>query len=242
MTLIPGLIWSSGPFPKVNAGSLQRKGAVLHSSEGSLNGAMGRLAGPAQVSWHVTIDVDGTGYQHYEIDKQCWHAKAEGNVNYLGIEFPNQYTNGSPDHRPLTQAQVNKAIEVLKFVFDLWGLRARRITSDFLKTLWEHNEVPGNATACPSGRIPWDAIVAGLNLPIPLPVAFICGDKNGGIEKRGHQLVIWNEGVPIFVFGNEEGSLAGQIAKNFGGRFHWLVKGIEIDKVSEAAWQSEPGD
>jgi hypothetical protein len=165
--ICPFAIWRPGPVWKVNGADVgtpwprSNTGAVLHSSEGNLAGAFRVLDGPAELSWHFTVAVDGTLFQHYDSRLQCWHAHAAGNVAYVGIEHENEYSNGSPNHWPITDAQVDtdrKLIRWLSTVAESWA--PSRGYPNGRKTLWEHNEVPGNATACPSGRIRWADILA----------------------------------------------------------------------------------
>jgi hypothetical protein len=162
--IAPFAIWYPGLLAKTNVGARRSKGAVLHSAEGSLNGAFGRLRDPnAQVSWHFTVALDGTIYQHYDSSIQCWHAHAAGNVNYVGIEHENAYTLGHPNHDPETDAQLNADVQILEWLSsgENWDGYQRR------EELWEHNEIPGNWTDCPSGRIRWGDI-AVIVAPVPV--------------------------------------------------------------------------
>ncbi len=149
-----------GPHAKQNAFARSGRGAVLHSAEGSLSGALGILDGPREVSWHFTVALDGTLYQHYDTIASCWHAHAIGNVNYIGVEHENAYTDGQPNHEPFTDAQVNTDVRLLQWLNE--GPYALH------STLWEHNWIPGNPTSCPDGRVPWEKIMAELN-PQPTP-------------------------------------------------------------------------
>lgn len=156
--ICPFAVWRPGPPNKVNPPSRWGKGAVLHSAEGSLIGAFDKLDSTTQVSWHFTVAVSGTIYQHYDTVRQCWHAHAAGNGPWLGIEHENEYTNGYPNHNPLNGAQLAATIRLLKWLRDAegWPAVARK------GELWEHNEIIGNATLCPSGRIPWPTIITAL--------------------------------------------------------------------------------
>lgn len=144
---LPGPSWKGNPWPR------QGKGAVLHSMEGSYDNAYARLLGPDQVSWHFSIKKDGTTIQHYSTNLQAWHAKAAGNPYYVGIEHEGKA--GEPE----TEEQVRADIHLLEWLDE--GLYERGVT------LWEHNEL--TATACPSHRILWDRILAGL-YPAPVTI------------------------------------------------------------------------
>lgn len=175
--IVPWAIWYPGPAEKVNTYQRWGKGAVLHSSEGSLNGALGRLRDPAaEVSWHFTNALDGRLYQHYDTKKQCWHAHANGNVRYIGIEHENAYTNGKPNHDPITDAQLQTDINLLREIGadEGWSQFALR------DTLWEHNWIPGNSTICPSGRIRWDELIAALSPQKDVPLTIGVYLKYGG--------------------------------------------------------------
>ncbi len=155
-----------GPPQKKNQGARSGRGVVMHSAEGSLEGTLKVLDSvSSQVSWHFTVALDGTLYQHYDTTIQAWHAHSVGNINYVGVEHENAYTDGHPNHDSFSAAQVATDIRLLKWLHDNegWDGYDRRIF------LWEHNEVPGNNTVCPSARVPWLVIMAGLVMPSPTP-------------------------------------------------------------------------
>lgn len=52
--------------------------------------------------------------------------------------------------------------------------------------------------------------------------SFFAGDIHGGLEKRPGQVVLWNDGKPVFAWGDPEGEGIGRIAKRFGERWEWL--------------------
>ncbi len=155
------------PFAKVviggpgkwNQGALHATGAVLHSAEGYLGHILAEVQGPVQLSWHFTVGYDGALFEHYPIETKCWHAHAAGNEHYLGIEH--EGVAGEPE----TDAQVATDIRLLAWLGQTlgWPGFERGVQ------LWEHHEVPGNATACPSDRIRWGSILDGLQ-PAPAPV------------------------------------------------------------------------
>ncbi len=159
--------WAEGgPAGKVGAigGVLHRtgKGAVIHSAEGSLQAALAVLNGPKLASWHFTVAKEGQVFQHYALDIVTWHAGAANGL-YTGIECEGVAgeTVGGP--------QLDALTNLLLWIGDQedWEAYARGVT------LFEHNEFM--ATACPSGRIPWDRLISRLEGepaiwgPAPLP-------------------------------------------------------------------------
>lgn len=153
-----------GPAAKTGAlgASLRRgQGVVVHSAEGSLESALGVLDGPRPASWHLTVAKDGRYYQHYPLETICWHAGADANPRYVGIECE------GVAGEPLTPEQVETLRSVLDWLqaVDAWPVRERGVT------LFEHNEFM--PTACPSGRIPWDELDSSPPPPDPDPLAVI---------------------------------------------------------------------
>lgn len=218
MTRYPGAIWRPGPAWKTNGAPRHGKGIILHSAEGSLGGAFGQLDGPIELSWPFTNDLDGTLYQHYEIEAQCWHAHAANGV-YVGVEHPNEYTNGHPNHNPFTPAQVatDNALIAWLAALEAWPGWIRR------QTLWEHNEADSVPTNCPSGRVPWAQIVEPA--PAPGPRRWLYGDEAAGLEIVGDQQWVWNMGVNVDRLGGQgdEAGLRGTHYHNAGGNWHKVL-------------------
>jgi len=137
-------------------------GLVAHSMEGSLAAAFGELDNPArQASWHFSAAKDGKIYQHidtlnisyasggYEANKRFWSIEHEGKAG-----------------EPLTPAQLAATTELMRWLLGTYHLQPLRKV-----TLWEHREMTqfgSSATACPSGRIPWDVIIPQIQ-PAPIP-------------------------------------------------------------------------
>lgn len=206
--ICPFATQAPAPLSKTNPGPRAGRGAVLHSAEGSISGLINRVKDAGSgVSWHFSVALDGTIFQHYDTDKQCWHAHASGNVSFIGVEHENAYTNGAPNHDPETDAQVEADVKLLEWLNE--GPYQRQVS------LWEHHELPGNSTTCPNGRIRWDDILAGLN-PVP-PRLWLYGDENAGLELVGKQQRTWNQGVNTDRLGREDGSLVGTHLHNAGG-------------------------
>lgn len=188
--IIPWATWYPGPTDKINTGARWGKGAVLHSSEGSLDGALRRLMDPtAEVSWTFTNALDGRLFQHYNTLAQCWHAHAYGNVRFIGIEHENAYTNGRPNHDPITDAQLATDIRLLREIGEAEGWDGYVLRD----TLWEHNWIPGNSTQCPSGRIRWDELIAGLAPSKDTPLTIGVYLRNGGDQGTIYQVPAGDE-------------------------------------------------
>lgn len=173
-TWLPFAIRHPGPLGKTGySGATGRtlaeiEGEVKHSSEGTLAGALAVLADPnRQASWHLTIAKTGLVYQHYPWEAVTWHAGLPGdrridtsllgNLTLIGEE----YEGGGPGKmgEPLTVKQLAASIRVSESVRRLCP-RVAANPPTLRRNLWEHNWL--SATSCPSGRIPWNAIIAAL--------------------------------------------------------------------------------
>ena len=143
-TWLPGPVWKVGYT--VFGRTSQKTGVVDHSAEGPLNATLAVLNGPRTASWQFTNDDDL--YQHYDIDDVCWHAGYEANRTCVGVE--NTGTG------PLTERQYENLLRLHRWLReqDVLTVCERRVD------LWEHNEFM--ATDCPSGRIPWERLIADL--------------------------------------------------------------------------------
>ncbi len=166
-----------GPANKVWPETNAIAGVVFHSAVGSLQGVIDRVQGPDEVSVTAVVGFDGRFVQFYPVTASPWaNGSHDTNKAYLGFEFEGGYDG--PDENgvvhwitePIYQAQVDAAIHILK---DLAAYKA--VPESFWQrpaTLIEHHEI--FPTACPSGRIPWDVITAGL-VPSPLVPGLIDG-------------------------------------------------------------------
>lgn len=148
-----------GPPNKTYAAPNLIAGAVLHSMVGSLAGAMAELDRPSRdASWCFSITQAGMVLQHYPLTASTWHCGSQQwNTRLVGIEH-----EGGPIHNPsepLTPRQLAASVELVKWIALQGGWTPARTGK---QTLFEHREVsPSNRpTACPSGRIPWDAYVS----------------------------------------------------------------------------------
>ncbi len=160
MTWMPWAVRRPGPPQKVGYGSLRssaKEGVVAHSMEGHLAAALAELDRPDRAaSWHFSIATDGTIYQHYSTDDICWASGSlEANRRFVAVEHEGRAG------QPLTGPQVEALAKVIAWCAQRYGWP--RLERGI--TLWEHREMVrfGAApTACPSGRIPWDAVLAKL--------------------------------------------------------------------------------
>jgi len=114
-----------------------------------LEATLGVLDSWRTASWQFTND-DSALYQHYPISDVCWHAGFEANKKCVGVE------NTGRKGEPLTDRQYDHLLAL-----HLW-LREQGVLTvcERRVDLWEHNE--WMATDCPSGRIPWDRLIADL--------------------------------------------------------------------------------
>lgn len=131
------------------------KGSVVHSMEGRLQAALGRLESSDLASWTFSLGYGGQLFQHYPLSTCCWHAGDYfANTHFWGCE-----TEGRVGE-PLTAAQKDTLVRLL-----LWSAEEEDWPGFVLQkntgTLHEHNWYA--ATACPSGRIPWAEIIGRCN-------------------------------------------------------------------------------
>ena len=139
-----------------NDDTLRKEGIVGHSMEGSLAAAFGKLDRPdRQASWHFSVAKSGDVYQHIDTDNISYASGSyEANKRFWSIEHE------GVAGEPLTAAQQTATTALMGWLLGLVNLPPIRNLS-----LFEHREmtVYGAApTACPSGRIPWQAIIAAL--------------------------------------------------------------------------------
>jgi len=145
--LYPDAIQRPGPDRKVYYGPNTVQGVVLHSADGYEGGLWDGIAN-GDLSWHFSILYDGSVWQHYPLTARCWHSGGWGNFSTIGIEH--EGTKGEP----LTPLQLAASVRLVRWIAQQGGWRMERAAGPD-RTLFEHNEISG--TACPNGRIPWDA-------------------------------------------------------------------------------------
>jgi N-acetyl-anhydromuramoyl-L-alanine amidase len=91
-------------------------GVVLHHSDGSYEGGVSWILNPdSNVSYHVLIDTNGDRTRFADDDRRAWHAgvstfkgKRGCNDFLLGVSF-----SGNTNHRELTDAEVESAVEYI---------------------------------------------------------------------------------------------------------------------------------
>lgn len=138
-----------GPLFKTDGIRPGTDGVVLHSAEGYVAGMQSVLENHPENSWHFSIYKDGNVHQHYRADQYCWHAKG-GNAHLIGVEHEGVVGE------PLTKLQLAASVALVRWlVAEKWIPGYER--SSPAQALYEHNEVKGSSTACPSDRIPWAA-------------------------------------------------------------------------------------
>ena len=176
-TWLPFAIKHPGPIGKAGYdGGASRllteiEGEVKHSSEGTLAGALAVLADPNRTaSWHLTIAKDGRVFQHYPLEAITWHCglpgdrrfdtSLVGNLTLVGEE----HEGGGPGNmgEPLTVKQLAASVRISQFVREVCPHVAANPPT-LRKNLWNHGWL--SPTSCPSGRIPWETIIAALLEP-----------------------------------------------------------------------------
>src|SRR3990167_3690667 len=129
------------------------EGVVIHSAEGSLASAQGVISGPREASWHFFVCKDGKVYQLVDTANIAWtNGSFEANKKFWGIE--NEGVKGEA----LTGPQFESLAKLVKWLLG-------PLPHICGQTLWEHREMTAYGalpTACPSGRIPWTALIAAL--------------------------------------------------------------------------------
>lgn len=160
-------VWKGHP-EKVNGGVNRIQGVVYHSAEGYATALLNSVVDVnRRASWHFSNMKDGRLWQHYPVTAQCWTSGA-GFPNNSFVTVENEGVVG----QPLAPAQVANLIMLTREI-SAFGRRSQvhRIVPGELVApagvflLVEHNECTrwgAFATACPSGRIPWQAILDSL--------------------------------------------------------------------------------
>ena len=165
-----GPAWKTG-YPGIATRTLDGiEGEVKHSAEGSLAGTLAVLDSGSYSSWTFTIAKDGRTFQHYPLEFISWHAGLPGdrrtdtsligNLTLIGIEHEGVAGES------LTQEQVAATIALSRWIREM----CPHLTSQpptLRVNLWEHRWL--TPTSCPSGRIPWNAIIAALKEEDDMP-------------------------------------------------------------------------
>lgn len=135
-------------------------GEVKHSAEGTRAGMLAVLDGPDQKSWTFSLYSIALPDQHYPLEAIAWAAGSPGaNIPYVQLEHEG-YAG-----QPLTDTQLHYTTRITAAIRRLTAAGQTPPTRRL--NLWEHNECVarygGAATACPSGRIPWNDIIHHLD-------------------------------------------------------------------------------
>ena len=182
MARYPNAIWRESPkhgYPSTDMHA--NEGVVIHSAEGSLAAALGVIDGPREASWHFFVCKDGKVYQHIDTSQIAWtNGSFESNRRFWGIE--NEGVKGEA----LTEPQFAALRDLVRWLFPGPYIRG--------KTMWEHREMTAygsTPTACPSGRIPWVALIAAMEEDMPTQAEFdALKDRVDAIVNSGGALTL----------------------------------------------------
>lgn len=151
-------IWRPGPDEKSGypgQRSSIAEGVVYHSAEGNEASLMAVLDGPRMASWTASNLKDGRFLQHYAVERIVWtNGSKDANIKFRGIE------SEGVAGEPLTQPQIDNLIRCAEDMAAYFGWQGFRRNIE----AWEHSQMTqfgATATACPSGRIPWQTIQEG---------------------------------------------------------------------------------
>ena len=148
------------PTPNITPGRNRVQGVVLHhTATFRIQDALGGLCSPKrQVSCHSLIDRDGTRYILASPDKITHHA---GNSMLDGKAWCNKFTigiecQGNTCNRPLTEAQINSAIDYLLPIISKYGIPINKIvTHQQVRDNWlsahpDRKDVPAKVDITPA--------------------------------------------------------------------------------------------
>lgn len=211
------MLQDPGPPGAVNGGRNGGLGMVPHSAEGNfptlsyLHDFLWQrgTAPPGQrASWGATLLKDGRSVQHYSVWAQTWTSGApHPNNNFFAFECEGKVG------QELTPVQTSNIIRIGRDLMALQGWKPRRPanSADKQASLYEHNECTrwgALATACPSGRIPWDIIVPALKGDEPMTaeekiefeklrqtVAKLAVDQHGNNQQQALYMLMVNNKV-----------------------------------------------
>ena len=152
-----------GPPERQYAGRNTLKLFIPHSAEGYWPVMRQILWGDRGSSWFASNLKDGRLIQHYPIYARTW-TSGSGYPNYNGLAWENEGVAGEA----FTDKQTENCIRIINEVSALTGMKSWRRplnSADKEAQLYEHNECTrwgSEPTACPSHRVPWSTIIAGL--------------------------------------------------------------------------------
>lgn len=152
----PGKYWQTFQFhtPNLHEGKNEVKAIVLHhtASWGSGERVAQDLCRPKRgASCHVLIDTDGTRYVLANPEEIPFHAgfsklgnRFRVNTFSIGIEF-----QGNTLERPLTDEQIESAIEYLRPIIKKYNIKAKNIVTHRMVRDAYMKAIPGNKKAYP---------------------------------------------------------------------------------------------
>ncbi len=142
----------------------EKRGLVYHSAEGNLATMRRIILAPGPPSWTFSNPKVGRLIQHHERGTNVW---ANGSVA-ANLPFDACESEGVAGE-PLTESQTQNLIDLARWYVKEEGWPGFKR----LQQAWEHNEMVrfgAPPTACPSDRIPWNAIIPALEeAPMPQP-------------------------------------------------------------------------
>jgi len=179
----PKAVYLPGPQNKQGYGPTRvrtGKGSLCHSAEGELPGILARLDSTAEVSWQFTVLYSGVVLQHYPLSACCWHGGSwYVNTRWGGTEFEGRAGE------MITPQQFVEALLLLTWQAEQEEWPAVALLKD-IGTLHEHNWY--YPTACPSGRIPWDRIIGGINMALVSKAEFDAYKNMVGLQQFSRDL------------------------------------------------------
>jgi len=185
----PGPDWKQG-YPGIPKRSLdQIEGEAKHSAEGGRASMYAVLDGPRTASWTFSVFKVGPPDQHYPLESVPWtNGSPMANLKFIGEEHEGIAGEELNGNQVQWTAQVTSSIRELCPAVKA-NPPTRRVN------LWEHRELTiygADPTACPSGRIPWQAIIAALEEDdMPLSNE----DKNAIRQLCKEAIDSWDEGL-----------------------------------------------
>ncbi len=201
-----------------------RSGVSMNPSE--FEGTLSYMATPGTTSSHWVISRDGVKARVVYDHQQAWHAGGD-NDNCWGIE-----NEQGVEADGFTPEQLEALLEVCAGYCLDYGVPVVHCDDSREPGFIGHEETlqgQSYGKSDPGEYFDWDWFIEALEARM----AFIAGDANGGLEKRGKQVILWNEGVEVFAWGGpDDGDTPGQMAKNFGGVWRWLLR----DEDDWALW------
>ena len=181
-----------GPLDKTNGGTNTIAGVVPHSAEGYAPLLMQLVHDEARrASWMASNLKNGRFIQHYSVYAQTWTSGA-GYPNNNFVAWENEGVEGEP----LTPQQTTNIVRVIRELSALGRWKPRRPADgkDKTATLYEHRECVrwgAEATACPSGRIPWDEIMRQLGEEDDMTERVWDGARTWIVGKGGSSLITY---------------------------------------------------